>query len=176
MPPLSHSPSCSCLGTARPRLLKWPRVRSWMQQRVKRFRVCSWSTLEPFSSRPKLSRRQARFSGRRSRWAVFREQDASSSSCGLQLRFNPVLCVGSGCPVAAGASVASGTGSGPAAHLSPSPDAPSGPSGTCQLAQPADGHGELCVIRRSVRTRRGRKEPSWCVLPPKVLLSEDNCD
>lgn len=104
--------------------------------------------------------------------SICRVQDISfSPRC--QMMFNLALCVGSGCPVTAGASVASGTGSGPAAHLSPSPDPPSGPSGTGQLAQPADCHGELCVTRSSVHTRRGSQESSWCVSPPKILFSED---
>lgn len=79
MPPLSHSPSCSCPGTARPRLLKWRRVRTWMQEQVKLYRVCSWSIQEPSSSRPKPSLLQARSSGRHSRWATVRVQDVSAS-------------------------------------------------------------------------------------------------
>lgn len=75
-------------------------------------------------------------------WQTFQVRAAPQLlCCGFQVRSNPALCAGSGCPVTAGASVASGTGSGPAAHLSPGPDAPSGPSGTGELAQPADGHG-----------------------------------
>lgn len=81
--------------------------------------------------------------------------------------FNPSLCVGSGCPVAAGASVASGTGSDTAANLSPCPDSPSGPNRTGQLAQPADSHCELGVTRSSVHTRRGSKESSRYVSPSK---------
>ena len=62
-PPLSRSPSCSCPGTVRPR---WLRVRTWRLQ-VRLYRVCSWSTRGPSSSRPKLSLLLGRSSGRPSR-------------------------------------------------------------------------------------------------------------
>lgn len=96
-------------------------------------------------------------------WQTFQVSDRQGAGCWrfcwrCEGMFTPPVCAGSGRPVAAGAPVASGTGSDTAADLGPSPDSSTGPNGTGQFAQPADGHCELGFTRSSVHTRRGRKE------------------